>query len=445
MDLRRTEPADLSRRARWVRRSLLLLLLAILLPFVRPRSELPVYVKAASRYMAGEQFYRSDDPPSFAYPPFLVIPFTALALGHGYPQAVVWWLTNLTLGLLSIDAITRLIRPTVLRGSAQGKPPAWVPFVVSGILGGRFAVSPLEYQSNDLIVLCLFLAAMSAMAVGTATRIGLWGGLATACKATPLLLLPVLLWQKQFTAAIYFCITLALATVVPDLLVRNPQQELWVVTWYRQFVSKVGIAQSPDAEGAWIRWNPLNQSLAGTVYRLSTPIPDDGERINVAVVNLSPRQQRCCTLLLQLAVCVVLAWATWSITTNPHAPDRGRIVLGQGGCILCSMLLLSPMSSTQHFVALIVPISYLVVVFLYGPRSYWLGVVLGVLFLLGPLGAQDIVGSFWADHLQAYGGTTLFTLIAFFASSLVLSWERKHAAKAFVAALGDPKEPISHR
>ena len=333
----------------------------------------------------------------------------------------------------------------MVRGVAQGKPPAWIPCVVIGILGGRFAVSPLEYQSNDLIVLCLFLATLTAMAMGVTTRLGLWGGLATACKATPLLLLPVLLWQRQFTAAVYFCLTLVLATLVPDLLVRNPQQELWVMTWYHQFVSKVEIAQSPAAEGAWIRWNPLNQSLAGTIYRLSTPIPDDGERINVAVVHLSPRQQQHCTLLVQLAVLVVLAWATRLLTTIAHTIDRSRTLLGQGGCILCAMLLLSPMSSTQHFVALVVPITYLVIAFLYGSRSLWLGVVLGVFFLLGPLGAQDIVGSFWADHLQAYGGTTLFTLIAFFASSLALSSERKQAAKDLVAALGNPQTPISHR
>ncbi|MDA0660109.1 MAG: glycosyltransferase family 87 protein [Planctomycetota bacterium] len=445
MDLRPTGSVELAHRARWARRGLVLVLLALLLPFVRHRSELPVYVKAASRYLVGEQFYRSDDPPSFAYPPFLVLPFTALAPFDGYPLAVLWWLANLSLGLISIDAITKLVRPTVVRGVAQGKPPAWIPCVVIGILGGRFAVSPLEYQSNDLIVLCLFLATLTAMAMGVTTRLGLWGGLATACKATPLLLLPVLLWQRQFTAAVYFCITLVLATLVPDLLVRNPHQELWVMTWYHQFVSKVEIAQSPAAEGAWIRWNPLNQSLAGTIYRLSTPIPDDGERINVAVVHLSPRQQQHCTLLVQLAVLVVLAWATRLLTTIAHTIDRSRTLLGQGGCILCAMLLLSPMSSTQHFVALVVPITYLVIAFLYGSRSLWLGVVLGVFFLLGPLGAQDIVGSFWADHLQAYGGTTLFTLIAFFASSLALSSERKQAAKDLVAALGNPQTPISHR
>ena len=83
---------------------------------------------------------------------------------------------------------------------------------------------------------------------------------------------PVFLAQGRTRAVLLLALTLVLATLLPDLLDANPDGQPWVVSWYQRFVSKVDAISSPDAQGAWVSWNLLNQSLSGTMYRLFTPI-----------------------------------------------------------------------------------------------------------------------------------------------------------------------------
>ena len=173
---------------------------AAVMPLQGKPGELPIYMKAAERILRGQQIYRPDDShaQAFTYPPFFVLPMLPLAPLPPWVRASVWWFINLVLAGVILFVLARWVWPTVARGVNKGGRPAWVLAVCVAVLSARFLVSPLEYQSHDLIVFALVVLAGFAMANQRGGWAGICGGLAAACKATPLLLLPLFCWQRRY-------------------------------------------------------------------------------------------------------------------------------------------------------------------------------------------------------------------------------------------------------
>jgi hypothetical protein len=384
-----------------------LLLIAAVLAVILPRhdrfGELPVYMKAAERILHGEDFYRTDEISAFTYPPFFVLPMVPLTPLSPMARARVWWFANLCLAGIIVVVIARMVWPTVARDTSRRL--RWALAVLIAVLAGRFLISPLEYQSHDLIVLALVVLAGFAMSRQKDSWAGVCVGLAAACKATPLLFLPLFFWQRRFRAAAFFLGTLIAATLLPDILFPSPHGRLWVIEWYDKFVSKVQVDAPAQAAGAWWSWNLLNQGLAATIYRLSTPVETGLGVVNVCLFALGDVGRQRLTLALELLVLGWLAWCTWPRRTQSIKSDVGLAALTQVGMVLCAMLLLSPMSSSQHFGALLVPISACATYWLYRRRDLVIGCVLLAVFLFGSLAARDLLGSF-AIWPQAVGCKT---------------------------------------
>ncbi len=407
---------------RWIAAVLLLFaVLSVAMPKVRRVGEIKVYSLASERMAHGEQYYRPLEHPPFTYPPFFALPLTVLV---GLPFAVqrcIWWFINLTLLAAIVVAITKMVWPVVCRGVDRGGPPVWLNTLLIVLLSGRFLISPLEYESHDLIVLALVVLVGFRMAANRAKSAGFWAGLATACKATPLLILPLLVWHRRFLAAIVMVVAMTAATFLPDLLFPNQEGELWVSCWYKRFVSKVEVGQVADVQGAWASWNSLNQSLPGTLYRVSTPVTPGKHRFDVSLWNLDAATLKYVTLALELTIIGCLAWITWPGRMLRVAPSEYSFFwLGQIGALLCGMLLLSPISSSQHFCALIVPVAFCVTHWMYRRRNVPVAAVFVGILLLGTIGAQDIVGEELEDVMSAYGATTICTLLCLFGTGYIL-------------------------
>jgi len=392
---------------------------AAIMPLKGKSTELSVYMKAAERIVRGEQIYRPDDNAAFTYPPFFVLPMVPLAPLPPLARASVWWFINLSLVGVILFVIARLVWPTVARGVNNGGWPRWVLALLIAVLSARFLISPLEYQSHDLIVFALVVLAGFAMANQRGGWAGVCGGLATACKATPLLLLPLFCWQRRYRAAFCFLAALVLATLLPDRLFPAPDGHLWVVHWYDKFISKVHVGASPQAAGAWASWNILNQSLPATIYRLSTPIETQGNKINVCLLELSGVGQQRLTLVLELLIVGWLAWCTWPRRRTAVDREPGLAALAQVGMVLCAMLLLSPVSSSQHFCVLLAPITACTTHWLYVRRDPLIAGVLLLVFIFGTLAARDLLGSY-AVWPQALGCKTWCTMALLLACGRIL-------------------------
>ncbi len=429
---------------RTVLRLPMLLLLASLilcgataLTLLRPETESRVYRLAAERFLAGETFYRTE-PKAFSYPPFCVLPYAPLVALDSTMQRWAWSAFNLTLFFASLWFVSAMVFPISRRGEAKRQAPHWLCVLIVLLLAGRFLASPLEYESNDVIILALIVTFAYLQAYARPKLAAVAGGIAAACKATPLLLLPLLAWQRRFAAAGVFAAVLLAATLLPDLLVRNPAGGAWVNSWYNRFVSKVNVGEAPKVKGAWIAWNPHNQSLVGTVHRLATPVKPTAGRINVALGRLEGIPLKLVPWCLQAAVLAAVFCCSWPKLGEHLAPhERPFLHLGQTSAAACGMLLLSPMSSTQHFCALLLPIAFIVVHVLYRRTRVWSLGCCAALGLLGPIAAQDVIGSEIADPLAAYGGNTLITLLCLAACCKILLTEM-HLPAAAAPAVAEP-------
>ena len=308
-------------------------------------------------------------------------------------------------------------------------------------------LSPLQYQSHDLVLLALMTASAVWWTRGANGRAGIAAGVAAACKATPLLALPFFLLRRRPAAAGALLLAAAAATALPDALFPNPAGAPWALTWAGRFVAPVPPGAAPDVDGAWERWNPLNQSLAGTLARLTSD-PIKPHHTPVTLWPATPAAARALTLITQAAVLCWLAWCGWRPAANdrPAAPFRdapfrnadgppggltaGLRCLAELNLVLCGMLLLSPMSSTQHFCFLLPGLAVVAARLVLAPRDGANGLAAAVLLLAGTLPAKDLIGDAPAEAVRSAGGHTLCTLVVLFAGGRLLARDRRAAARA---------------
>jgi len=400
------------------------LLIAPLFTLTRDRQgDAPVYRTAALRWLEGEQIYRPSDSAAFTYPPFFVFAYIPFALIPQPYDRTAWCFFNLLLLGYILWSLYSLLGPVIVQAAsnrkATGTPnegPAkvavWPAYLLIGLLSIRFLISPIEYQGHDLIVFALFVTGLSAMASQRLARSGLWIGLAAACKATPLLMVVDFFWQRRWRALAVCVLTVMAASALPDLLVANPDRPLWLQSWYDKFLSHLDAASAPQADGAWNSWNMLNQSLSGTLYRLGTHVEDASEfRWNAAIIALSPRMLGLVTLAAKLLVLALVSYAVWPSHYRHSTRAKEYLVAIQGAAVLLGMLLLSPMTSKQHFCVLVVPVFVLVIEWLYYGRKPVVGVALASLLVLGTLAGKDLVGASAHKQLGAYGSLTWMTFL----------------------------------
>jgi hypothetical protein len=410
--------------------------IAVAMPFIKARrGEQIVYTKAAARLVEGEEFYRPEEGKAFTYPPFFAIPFVPLAGLDEPVRRGVWYFVNLLLMGGAIYLVARQAWPVLRRPDGSAGPARWIGVAVVAILSGRFVISPVEYQGHDMVVLFLAMLAIDAWGRGADGRAGVWAGLGAACKATPLLFLPIFVLQWRHKAVAAFVFVAVAATLLPDVMYPRDSGGLWVTAWYEKFISKVEIGEAAHAEGAWISWNLLNQSLSGTLYRLFTPVAIAGDAIfDVSIGRLDAAALKFITTAAQAAVVVFLVWVTWpKFGTNSDPGEYAFRKLGEGGAVLCGMLLLAPMSSKQHFCTLLVPIAFCVADYMYHRRDRVVGGALLVVLLAGTLVTKDLVGRPWGNALLACGSLTLCAIACLVASGRILLRRRREAAASLRA------------
>ncbi len=501
-------------RRSWHRVGLLLGVLTVwvgasfVLPHTRKKwGDLQVYLLGSQWMMAGEPVYRpepsTDESGAFTYPPFFALPTMPLTLLPTNVQRSAWYFVNLGMLGATLTLLIRLVPPLQPRrlpasgeaailgsGVPPDKSPApdrpfpwhalWLVLLTAGI-GGRFLIAPIENQSHDLIVLFLLVLGVWLMQWPRRGLSGVSWGLAAACKATPLLLLPLLLWRRQWIAAGLMVVTLVGATLLPDLLFPAKASSLWVVQWYDVFVAKVGVGTAAAAAGAWREWAMLNQSLSATLYRLFTAVPASTPRdiaFDVSLVPLSRSSLRAVTLISEALVLGWLAWVSWpsarqtssqragiapgiarsdkttadaaTITESDPSKRGAWSWVGLTGVAGAAMVLLSPVSSKAHFGVLILGIVYTLVtlrgtgeprpdnppvapagqwglgaIMRRGLRSPVLVTLVGVSLILGLFTGKDLLGKQLGDTLLAMGSPTWLAVCVLVMTGLALRANRK--------------------
>ncbi len=395
-----------------------------------------VYTRAANRLLQGETFYRTDESSAFPYPPFMVflgIPFSFLPETAG---RFAWYATNFTILVTIVLLLKRMIQPVLSSPLHQRKPHFFLSFFLIGLLAARHLSSPIENQSHEFFVLLFIILTLFQLGKNNSPKSGIWVGLAAASKATPLLFLPFFLWQRRFKTAFIMILVIAVATLSVDLFFQNPDGELWGMSWYHKFASHAAPGKTANAAGAWTDWNILNQSLAGTFFRLTVPLPyepNGDDYFHTNLISLSRKQSHWLTLFSQLSVGAIVFFLTFSRkkTEAVSQAEQSFLAVGQGAVVVCGMLLLSPMTSKTHLCLLLLPISYCVTDFLYRQRSYFVGTMLMIVFLTGTVASKGFVGHYLGNHLLGYGFPTWSIFACLFATGYILNSRAKDQLASF--------------
>jgi hypothetical protein len=380
---------------------------------------LPVYTEAAGRMWLGTQVYlRTHDPGAttapYTYPPFFTLPFVPLSLLPPVARSVLWFFMTVA-ALVGVVVLVRRCVAVVLPQKAGLRVAAF--WSLLALLVARHVLGVFETQSHDLLVVLLLALTGYAACRNRDLRAGFWAGVAAACKATPLLLGPVFLWQRKYRATALFLLVVVAATLLPDVLLPSKDGCPWCVSWYRNCLAGIQPGDTAFAEDSWSKWCEFNQSLAGTVYRLSVaPLPGE---LNVDGRIWSPSETvlRRTTLGLQLGIVVLVGLATWRGRRAALLPtqEQGFLQYGQVGAVVCAMLLLSPMSSKAHFAALILPVSFILADLFTRRRDPVVAAMLALMLVAGSLTVKGLWSRHLGDQFLVRGNvcwTTLACLIA---------------------------------
>jgi len=383
--------------------------------------ELPVYTTAIARMVNGDEVYRIENAPPFTYPPFAAVPFAPFLVVPDKLHQGLWFLLNASIFAYVLIRLNSLVGEWCA-GEASRRH-RWLFWVILTVLIGRHLSSVIENKSNDVLMLLLMFEVARLSALGRFTAMGGVAGLGAAFKATPWLFLPVLVWQRRLVSAAALVGVAAVAHVIPDVIFPRSAGGSWTVSWYSTFLADLDVGGPAQAAGAWGAWNPLNQSLAGTLHRLSTPFDPSGPHpYDVNPWSLDAPSLTVLMVLGQLTVLLLVVWATQRRRDAEHAASHsaGLQRFGEVGAVLCGMLLLSPMSSKSHFGVLIVPLTFCVVELLRDSRRAVIALHLGLVFVLGTLTTKGFIGGDLGGRVLAMGSVTWCTVLTLTATLYAL-------------------------
>ncbi len=403
--------------------------LALALPALRP-ARAPVYDRAAERLIAGDGLYPADDPAAaFPYPPFLALCTVPFHYLPEYPRRAAW----LFVSLLSAGAAFVRLRPSLVPPGRDLPPGPDAAFgAVLLVSGSAFLVAPIASESHDLLILVMIALMLAADRHGAEGRAGGLAGLAAAAAAAPLLFLGVLLWQRRLVAVIAMMTVAVMASLLPDLLFPRADGGWWIGAWRDMVAAWAAPGAGLQDAGAWAVGSAANQSLAGALHRLSTPVPDPAVAApDVSLWDPGAGIVRAVILAAQAAVVAVLLWATRPLPGLRRLPETERALYryGTASAVVAAMLLLSPATTRPAYCLLILPLSFALAEWWLRDRDPITAALLALAFLLGLGSAPELIGpALWLE-LQARGVTAFAGLACLLAAVRVMERRRSAARR----------------
>jgi alpha-1,2-mannosyltransferase len=371
-----------------------------------------VFVHSATQLWTGAEIY--DSSHGYLYPPFMAwATLPVLALPH-HLQRVAWLVVNLI-------ALVALLRCAWLLANGPALQSSDTPRSerIAAVVGVACAVSYLlncwSHLQTDIVIASLQAVGCLLLLRGRDIGAAILFGLAAACKCTPLLWAPYLVWRGRPLAAGVVLLVALGANLLPDLVHSAPSGRLQLVEFGVRFLEP--LTHRDHAIGAWGSDIGYNQSIAGAGQRWANTTWE-WSSTECAIVarpgDVSPPLLRgivygTCLLMLALSVIACGAPGRW-VDGERVAGGVPRMAV-ECGVILLLMLLLSPMSSRAHFGTLVIPAMCLARAARERGAAGLLGVLLALAVALSVLGNKDLVGGRVYTLMLWYATTTFETLI----------------------------------
>jgi hypothetical protein len=390
----------------------------------------------------GKDIYRLYNFPN---PPVMAILLTPVEVLRPLAGGLVWFFLKVGMTLLALAWVFRLVE-------APGRPfPTWAK-VLTALLSLRPIAGDLAHGNVNLFILFLVVGFLYALHRRRDFLGGLVLALAMACKVTPALFVPYLVWKRAPRALAGCAVGVALffwPGLVPAAFLgwqRNLELvEGWTANMVKPFVVDGEVTSEHN-----------NQSLPGLVYRLTTHSPsfvvyvkDEANRDVWTPVrwhnllSLSPLTARWLVKGCMGLFVLLIVWTCRTPRAAPLTPTplpRGERGGGEGhsshrlaaeySIVVLGMLLFSERTWKHHCVTLMLPfavLSYqLALVWRQKLLRGYLIATLAAVVLLMTTTSTSLLGKEGGKLAQVYGAY----VIVFFAllAALVVLLKGKDAA-----------------
>ena len=355
---------------------------------------------------------------AYPNPPIMAIMLSPLARLDPLPMALTWFYLKAALSLAALFAVFHLVSET-------DRPfPAWAK-ALAVLLAIRPIVGDLQHGNVNLFILFLVVAALFAYQKGRGVLAGLTLGLAIACKLTPALFVPYLLWKRSWRAlggCLAGVVLFLWPGVVPALVLGAGENQHQLRQWYRCMVYPY-MAENK----VWSEHN--NQSLVGVIYRLTTHSPSastydaDKRYVPTEYANLGDldaAQAHWLVLGCELLFCGVVIWCC----RTPTMVRGGWRVSAEFAVVTLGMLLFSERTWKHHCVTLLLPFAvlcyYLATANLSRLLTAYLGGSLAVVAALMTLPSLGGLNETFARQSEVYGVYVVGYLILLAALAVIL-------------------------
>jgi len=361
--------------------------------FIKLPAGMETYPQAASCLWHGQMLQACDQ--GFTYPPFFAMVMLPFAIMPLWLRDLVWYGVTLaaTIGAFRFsETLARKALPSPLDGAEL----FWLR-ILALLLSAKVILAVFENQAYDALVLVAVLSGLAALRDGRAVAAGAALALAAALKATPLIFLPYLLWKRYFASAIAFVLVYAAASLLPDMLFAPAAGPGYFTSWLREVAGpSLGVNPAGAPFAFWDGANILNHSLRGAVS-----------------LNIDEAQHR--GLFEAALASVDGCFAVIVGTLLAVSPRRPQSIAIDGSLLLIAMLMLSPMTSRSHYVALLLPYMTLLACNFRDRSSARLGrAVLATSFGLVTLAGNDAVGQTVTVWAYRHSAIVLGTLVLLF-------------------------------
>jgi hypothetical protein len=384
------------RRAAWIGAAIAI---AAYYPRYRHGNGTEVFVGAADCLLRGQTPQHCGDL-IYAYPPFFALLWTPLAPLPAWLHEALWYPVIIGTIFVSLRLCETLARRLFPGDWSEGELAAFR--TLTFVLSLKFILAVLENQAYDSIAVVSILLGLLALLNGRSLRGAACLAFAAALKVTPLIFLPYLLFKRRFAAAGLFTAVFVVLSLLPDIVLPSKGPS-YAAVWVRDVLMSPFFFDPGSVNMRfWVTDSPMNQTFRAAIVRLFTGIHEQQTFGAVLAIMQSRPFAIALNSVMGLYVAVV------GLTMLKSRRDD-RLIGVDGALLVISALLLTPVSSQSHFLALLLPYALLAAAAMKDPpMRLFYGAMLLTSFVLATATSNDAAGrslTAWAlwSSLPVYG------------------------------------------
>ncbi len=293
--------------------------------------------------MGGANIYDEYFFPNPPIMPLTLYPIMRLPAVEG---AMVWFGLKASLTALSLLMCLRMVR------LGDRPVPSWVQAMIVA-LSLRPIMSDLHHGNNNLIILFLVAATLTAWRKGYDVLAGLILAYAIAFKVTPGLFLLYFMYKRSWRAVGATALGMGVfLLIVPSIFLGPEFNGVCLGTWWHRILSPYVANDTGSPQ-------EINQSMIGVLTRLLTkPRPGTGRYFIQTDVHLVEWDPKLVIKGLKLFSVAMIGLLAWLCRTKSERRDDPRL-LGEFSLVVLTMLFVSERSWKHHYVTLLLPYTYL--------------------------------------------------------------------------------------